>query len=363
VAALFLFLFNTMTVHRLLVLDAQATDKIDSRQSRQVENLTVTSKVTDCNDGHRSDIDPKQNSISEKSSTNSTTKNLVAFTALGTPEAVNTVVHNAEKHFADDSWECIVFVYANETVLSDLALHRITSQKAPYCSITRLPGTKWSQFLLSLSPAVTSGFDHIAVVLDDVLAPASGKNAIHVPRLLDSMQRFNFSTISPSVHFNNWQAMSYLERECITEVNIVETFFQIFTNEMWRCFWNLLRHDNPHGYCLDLVLQQACGSLGMFGVDESMAAYHLGTRADVLDHIPDEIVKEANLSQIVTRPVPDYKKDTRLCAKYKAERRQSKRSWRSAVWCPPNGTLIPCPRGWSCQDEHLRETTTTTAVP
>ena len=56
------------------------------------------------------------------------------------------------------------------------------------CSIVRLPGAFSTHFLMTLTPDLTRNYKHMAIVLDDALAPTHGDSPVNASKLLQKMQ-------------------------------------------------------------------------------------------------------------------------------------------------------------------------------
>jgi hypothetical protein len=225
-------------------------------------------------------------------------KNLVAFVALGTQSFIATVNHNIHAHFL--GWDCIVFVHKDESVISpdDPMLKEIGSK----CSILRLPGLYWSHFLMTITPEMAQQYKYIAVVLDDLFAPVQGDSAVNMTRLLQQMQQFNLSSISPSIKGSGWPSTQPQE-PCLWHAHQIETFFQIFSRDLFNCWRSFMHFSNKQGWCLDLCLdKQLCPSISRLAVDATMIAYHLGNVESVRDYVPESALVGINLTDNVARP-------------------------------------------------------------
>jgi hypothetical protein len=266
--------------------------------------------------------------------TNHKPRNLVAFTALGTPTAIATVHHNIMRHFAhDDDWTCMLFMYVNESHIA--ADEPRILELSQHCSVVRVPGLKWAHFLLSLTPAVVQHFDHIALVLDDVFAPNEGPSPVIVPMLLERMKRHNLSSISPAIKGGFWPSSHPPHKPqdaCLQRVNVLETFFQIFTRKHWNCYHSYLHHANPQAFCMDLCMQNLCP--GVFAIDGSMVAYHLGRQYWVDRFVPNESLGSAKLAFGMRRDYPQGVVDHwDVCDKYNCSKEKDFAGWSAAIEC------------------------------
>ena len=235
-------------------------------------------------------------------------ENLVAFVALGERSSIATVHHNVHAHFL--GWDCIVFVHKDESIISpsDHLMKEIGSM----CTIVRLPGLYWIHFLMTLTPELTRHYKYIAIVLDDLFAPVHGDTAVNMPKLLQRMEQFNLSSISPSIKGAIWPTT--LPREpCLWHVHHIETFFQIFSQDLFICLHSFMHFSNSQGWCLDLCLdKQLCPSISNLAVDATMIAYHLGTSKSLSEFVPESALVGTNLSKSMYRPTASG--DLRLCS-------------------------------------------------
>ncbi|KAI2490110.1 hypothetical protein MHU86_24481 [Fragilaria crotonensis] len=234
-------------------------------------------------------------------------KNLVAFVALGTQSSIPTVHHNVHSHFM--GWDCVVFVHKNESEISpdDIMMKEIGTK----CSIVRLPGLYWSHFLITLTPEMAQQYKYIAVVLDDLFAPTHGDTPVNTVKLLQQMEQYNLSSISPTIKGSVWPATLPQER-CLWHAHQIETFFQIFSRDLFNCWRSFMHFSNYQGWCLDLCLdQQLCPSISRLGVDATMIAYHMGNSGPVRDFVPESALVGVNLPDVMDRPVTSG--DLALC--------------------------------------------------
>ena len=219
--------------------------------------------------------------------------NLVLFVALGTESAIPTVHHNVFSHFLD--WDCIVYVHKNETYVSPdgQKFKEIMSK----CSIVRMPGMYWEHFLMTLAPELVQQYEHVAVLLDDLFAPSQGDTPVNVTKLLQQMREHNVSSISPSVKGSAWSTTNPSDDRCLWHVEQIETFFQIFSREMFQCWHSYMHFSNRQGWCLDLCLdKQMCPLISNLAVDASMIAYHIGYQLDLESFIPESALAGTNLT-------------------------------------------------------------------
>lgn len=260
-------------------LDLSISPNNISHSAVPQQNQSAQSATNFATRNQSTSLSPTSAPRSQNALSPTTQRNLVAFTALGLDSAIGTVHFNVLHHFPD--WDCIVFIHSaglktNETKMQEVSQH---------CTLVRLPGNMWTHFLLTLTPELTLGYDHIAVVLDDVFAPTEGNLPVSVPRLLRQMQEYNLSTISPAIKGSAWSATKPKGKKCLFRSHLVETFFQIFRRDLFQCLRSNMEYSNPQATCLDLCLERKlCPGIAnnTMAVDSSMTAYHLGRECEYL---------------------------------------------------------------------------------
>ncbi|KAI2505638.1 hypothetical protein MHU86_8786 [Fragilaria crotonensis] len=241
-------------------------------------------------------------------------KNLVAFVALGAKSSVATVHHNVHAHFL--GWDCIVFVHTDESEISPN--NPLVKEIGSKCSIVRLPGLYWIHFLMTLTPELAQHYEYIAIVLDDLFAPVHGDTAVSMPKLLQQMQQFNLSSISPSIKGAAWPSTKPQE-PCLWLVHHLETFFQIFTRDLFICWHSFMHFSNHQGWCLDVCLEQRlCPFISRLAVDGTMVAYHLGQQERVRDFVPESALVGVNLTDVAYRT--RVRGDIKFCRKMNCSR-------------------------------------------
>ena len=124
-------------------------------------------------------------------------------------------------------------------------------------------------------------------MLDDVFLPTSGPHPIRIPKLLESIEKYNLSSISPRIVGSYWSVMNAegrrhahyqgrSTRDCLVRPTIIETFSQIFTKQSWQCFYSFLHYTSGRGWGLDFCFPQYCGhQSASLAVDYNMIGYHL----------------------------------------------------------------------------------------
>eukprot|EP00977_Amphora_coffeiformis_P007470 scaffold1634_cov137-Amphora_coffeaeformis.AAC.9 len=233
--------------------------------------------------------------------------NLVVFDAVGRKTTTQYVRYNFENHFAQ-GWDCLVFIYVNETELPADEPNLVKLEEHG-CNLIRTPHVYWGTFLQYVPPAMTDHYDYLALVLDDVYAPAADAgvpNGLNVTAMLGAMEKFGFGTISPRIEGNHHPRQMSDNTDCIGATGQIETFLQFFTADAWRCFYSMLSEDTRKGWCLDECSRIVCPDLKQ-GIDFRQTAYHVEDVYDKKQKIwkmPQEALTEAQKAGIeFERPV------------------------------------------------------------
>lgn len=214
-------------------------------------------------------------------------QNLLVLNALGRVDTLPYNLFAKISHFKD--WACLAFMHAKEDVIPD-DHYFLMRLRAEGCSVVRTPDVHWGVFMQYLSPVLVSHYKYIAILLDDVLLPKTGSLAINVPRLLSYIEDFNLSLISPSVgggaHFHFRPGGNYTENRCLTNVEYIETFLQIFTNDAWNKYHSMLHYSGGRGHCYDTCFKVLNPSVRI-AVDYSQAAWHM--ESEIPKHITESL--------------------------------------------------------------------------
>lgn len=169
---------------------------------------------------------------------------------------------------------------------------------------------------MTLTPELVRQYKYISVVLDDLFAPIHGDSAVSMPKLLQRMERHNLSSISPSIKGATWPS-TRPRKACLWHVHVIETYFQIFTRDLFICWHSFMHYSNLQGWCLDACLHnQLCPSISNLAVDTTMIAYHLGRTPTLLrDFVPESALVGTNLTEDMYRPTTAG--DLTMCTKLK----------------------------------------------
>lgn len=197
-----------------------------------------------------------QSAVTTRDRSHASARNLVVFNSIGRVATMHHVLHTLSAHFSDPTeWQCVAMVWGRHMALK-MAL-RATSlhPDGPLACVLHVStGARWGDFLHLLTSAVVTRFEHVAVLLDDLFAPASGPFAIHVPRLLEAMQTHQLGGISPAIFGAHAKPMLHLTgnkraRACVRYVRGIEVFFSIYTHAAWSCMAETLFDANNVGGC------------------------------------------------------------------------------------------------------------------
>lgn len=197
-------------------------------------------------------------------------RNLVLVVALGRKDAASLVAHNVGVHFSrQQGWECIVFVH-----LADFQPAAAETLR-PLCTCIHLPALNWGHYLQTVAPPLTLGYEHIALLLDDIFLPV---NEFSTNLLLARMQRHGIGAASPSVvaatHNGIMSPDPPTHKRCLEETPVIEHYAVIYTQHAWSCFWRTLEPGNGGGWCYAACFASACNTTRQ-AIDRTMVAYHL----------------------------------------------------------------------------------------
>lgn len=222
----------------------------------------------------------------------STVDNLVVFDAVGKKNNLALIEHSRRTAFKQDEWDCVIFMYAVEDKIANENEHLKNLQKELGCSVPRMPGVAWGDFLQFLTPTFVDNYDYIALVLDDMFIPDQGDHPFDAAKLIEQMKENNIDIISPAVIADTW---NFWERaanngwdECLVEIDFIETFVQFFSRDAWGCYYNMLHYSGRRGFCYDVCLKEQCPDLKM-AQDNSQFVWHLDAKKQI--QIPPDRVQ------------------------------------------------------------------------
>ena len=209
---------------------------------------------------------------------NQVSKNLVVFNAIGRKSNLILIEHARRNVFSQDAWDCIAFMYADEDHIENDAKYLQSLKDDLGCSISRMPGLHWGDFLHFISPTLTSNYDYISIVLDDVFIPHSGEHNVDVHEMIVKMKENGIDVFSPCVINDTFESLKKAQRkgfeECIGEVDYIEIYVKLFTREAWVCFFNMLHYSGKRGWFYDVLFKDFCPNLTL-AQDFSMWAWHM----------------------------------------------------------------------------------------
>tara|TARA_B100000795_G_scaffold234179_1_gene193247 strand:- start:917 stop:2119 length:1203 start_codon:yes stop_codon:yes gene_type:complete len=183
-----------------------------------------------------------------------------------------------ELHFA--GWDCLGLAWSSDVLTSNETDVAYFSRR---CRIVLRQGARWGSLLNLTTPAVTSSYDYIMVMLDDLIAPPSTFN---VSSFVAEARRHNLSRASPTVWGSTfggpvtaWQSTgtsyahtAFAQRSCAANgghcsvrlVTWIETFMTLYTRAAWECYWEMfddrILHDDHGviGYGYDRCFRMHC---------------------------------------------------------------------------------------------------------
>lgn len=112
----------------------------------------------------------------------------MVFNAIGIESNLILVEHARRNIFSKGEWDCISFMYAGEDDIDNDAKYLLLLKDDLGCSISRVPGLYWGDFLHFISPTLTSNYNYISIVLDDVFIPHSGEHKVDVNEVIAKMK-------------------------------------------------------------------------------------------------------------------------------------------------------------------------------
>ncbi|KNC82903.1 hypothetical protein SARC_04823 [Sphaeroforma arctica JP610] len=193
-------------------------------------------------------------------------KNLVVV-AGARPQYFEVVLANVQNHFSE-KWDCLVYLYEDDIPQEFL------NPLEEVCFVHLLPNREWGDYLYLISPPFSDKYNHIAIMLDDVYMPATGKRRVDIPEMLYRMERHEISVLGPAIAGAHRLTNQPSSEECMYEVNDIEVFMSIYSKAAWRCAWSFMEYWNHSGWCLDICYASLCPAFKQ-AIDHTMVAYHL----------------------------------------------------------------------------------------
>jgi len=213
----------------------------------------------------------------------------VVYNALGKASNLKLVELSRQNVFSTEEWGCILFMFAPEDTIPDENPY-LTAIRYLGCDVVRTPRVQWGVFLQYVSPVFVKKFEKIAIVLDDIFIPTTGKNPMSITKLMDSMDKWNISVMTPGVVGDTHSGLNGVNQSCIYDLHFIETYVQIFTAEAWECFYGMLHHTGGSGWCYDLCFHDKCRKFRM-AADYSMQVYHMNGKTPV----PPKLLEDASI--------------------------------------------------------------------
>ncbi len=153
----------------------------------------------------------------------------------------------------------------------------------------------WGDFLQFVTPSYVSHYEYVAIVLDDIFLPDQGPNKFNATKMISDMETYAIDVMQPGTVGDTWNILKHAKDKnldsCIGEVDMIETYVQIFSRDAWDCFYDLLDYRGSRGWCYDICFKKECPDLKL-AMDFSMAAYHMDKGHTEL---PQDLVKGTSL--------------------------------------------------------------------
>ncbi len=278
----------------------------------------------------------------------SRTDNLVVYNALGHHHNLALVEHSRRNIFKPKKWDCVAFLSGvGGDKIPDDEEFLVTLRDELGCSISRPNGVvawDWGTFLQFITPTFVSNYDYVALVLDDVFIPDRGNRAIDPKKMIQDMEKYGIDVMSPSIlgdsHGLRQVAIDEGVDGCLMEVDMIDSFVQLFTRDAWECFFNMLAFTDGKGWCYDTCFQSQCPDFKM-AQNFQMRAMHMDKWVVELNYnLPVEEVAETNLTDWKAKPRDSEnehfeKPELKVCGDLGCERKVSKAMRK--ISCPSSG--------------------------
>lgn len=195
---------------------------------------------------------------------------MAVVNAYGRTSTTNLVIHNLCTHFG--GWAHVIMAYANVDVLV-AALENDQAFATSNATVFQWLNAKWGTFLHLITPTRTVHFEHVALLLDDVMLPVM--SGPYVPQMLCMMSRYGIGHLQPQVEGATHKSQFSTMYHDLRRVRGVEVFFTVFTREAWSCFASMFRKWNHGGCGYDLLFHTMCPNVVM-AIDYNRVLFHLG---------------------------------------------------------------------------------------
>ena len=258
-AAWFVLLANDTTYSRQL---GQKPPNQIGKIIPEEENAAMVAPRLSGEDGDQLFTRKGANEVLRQVLERSTANNLVVYNALGKRHNLALVEHSRRTAFKPDEWDCVGFMFAKEDRIpdDDPHLRRLIDELG--CAIPRTPGLFWGDFLQFITPTFVANYDYIALHLDDIFIPDQGPNKFNSTEFLDTMKKHDIGIMQPGMIGDSRQILHTAKDRgldgCVAEVNLIETYVEVFTRDAWECYSKLLHYTGSRGWCYDVCLQSQC---------------------------------------------------------------------------------------------------------
>ncbi len=232
----------------------------------------------------------------------STANNLVVYNALGKRHNLALVEHSRRTAFKPDEWDCVGFMFAKEDRIpdDDPHLRRLIDELG--CAIPRTPGLFWGDFLQFITPTFVANYDYIALHLDDIFIPDQGPNKFNSTKFLDTMKKHDIDIMQPGMIGGSRNPLNTAHDKgldgCVTEVNLIETYVEVFTRDAWECYFKMLHYTGSRGWCYDICIRTHCPDFRQ-AFDLSMLAWHMDRK---LVELPQDLIAGTGLEEWAPEP-------------------------------------------------------------
>ncbi len=228
----------------------------------------------------------------------STANNLVVYNALGKRHNLALIEHSRRTAFKPDEWDCIGFMFAKEDRIpdDDPHLRRLIDELG--CAIPRTPGIAWGDFLQFITPTFVANYDYIALHLDDIFIPDQGPNKFNSTEFLDTMKKHDIGIMQPGMIGDSRNIVPDSRNRgldgCVAEVNLIETYVEVFTRDAWECYFKMLHYTGSRGWCYDVCIRKHCPNTIRQAYDFRFRAWHMDR---ALVELPQDLIEGTGLEE------------------------------------------------------------------
>jgi hypothetical protein len=159
-------------------------------------------------------------------------------------------------------FSCLIYIWRADLIA-------LVQQEIAQCIAIYSPGL-WTHHLIRIRPLHAERPTHVIVMMDDMDA-----RTIHLPTLLDTMTRADFTVANPSIP--DWQTTSSRSRaHCIAhQTQHVDILFTVFTSSIFfDCFQRQVDpKTNENGWGYDITLADTCPGARIGIVDHQVVLH------------------------------------------------------------------------------------------